>query len=235
MLAMSVVVSPESPCSRTTSAPSTPPAALMSSTASSAPKISAGPRKARSPVTGKMVPMVRTPSPSAMASPSSSSIASSSSSMASSDSSSSSSMASSDSSSSVASSSEVAPASVSSASSSSLPQAAATRLNAISKASSFASQFLPIVDASPLIERFNASEPGQSRHSDWLDLSQAATVAEERGQGGAFGRVHTFATEAKQGDSLDLSHFGVSDVTARPGWFDDRARRATGRSRRRTP
>lgn len=60
---------------------------------------------------------------------------------------------------------------------------------------------------SPLIERFNASEPGQSRHSDWLDLSQGATVAEERGQGGAFRRVHIFATEAKQGDVLENSHF----------------------------
>jgi hypothetical protein len=56
LVGVSVVVSPESPWLRTTSAPSTPPASLMSWTASSAPAISGGPRNARSPVTGRRVP-----------------------------------------------------------------------------------------------------------------------------------------------------------------------------------
>ena len=61
-LAMSVEVSPESPWSRVTSWPSTPPAALMSLTASWAPANSGGPRKARLPVSGSTVAKFSVPS-----------------------------------------------------------------------------------------------------------------------------------------------------------------------------
>src|SRR6478736_10223600 len=61
--AMSGVPSPESALTWTTSLPFTPPAALMSSTAVWTPANSGGPRKARSPVCGRSVPTVRTPSP----------------------------------------------------------------------------------------------------------------------------------------------------------------------------
>ena len=50
---MSVLVSPESPCEYSTGAPSTPPAALISSMANSTPANSGGPRKARLPVSGQ--------------------------------------------------------------------------------------------------------------------------------------------------------------------------------------
>src|SRR4051794_10345123 len=60
---MSGVPSPESPLTCFTGLPSTPPAALMSSTAVCTPANSGGPRKARSPVCGSRVPTVSVPSP----------------------------------------------------------------------------------------------------------------------------------------------------------------------------
>src|SRR5664279_6287854 len=61
--AMALSVSPESPRTVTTSLPSTPPASLMSLMARSTPANSGGPRKARLPVSGSKVPIVRVPSP----------------------------------------------------------------------------------------------------------------------------------------------------------------------------
>ncbi len=66
--AVSVVVSPESPSTSSTGAPRTPPAALISSTAICTPAISGGPRKARLPVSGRRVPILRMPSPARSAS-----------------------------------------------------------------------------------------------------------------------------------------------------------------------
>ena len=63
-LAVSVVASPESPLMPTIGLPSTPPAALMSLMARSKPANSGGPRKASEPVCGRIVPIVRVPSPS---------------------------------------------------------------------------------------------------------------------------------------------------------------------------
>ena len=58
-LAMSVVVSPESPWVYSTGAPSTPPAALISSMAYARPANSGGPRKARLPVSGSNEPIFK--------------------------------------------------------------------------------------------------------------------------------------------------------------------------------
>src|SRR5574340_702010 len=58
-LAVSVVVSPESPGISCTGWPRTPPAALTSLTASWVPATSGGPRKARLPVSGRRVPILR--------------------------------------------------------------------------------------------------------------------------------------------------------------------------------
>ena len=58
-LAVSVVVSPESPVVSFTGLPNTPPLALISLTASFTPAAIGGPRKARLPVSGSSVPMLR--------------------------------------------------------------------------------------------------------------------------------------------------------------------------------
>ena len=55
--AISELVSPESPRMCSISAPSTPPAALISATAKSTPANSGGPRKARLPVSGRSEPI----------------------------------------------------------------------------------------------------------------------------------------------------------------------------------
>src|SRR4051812_10836657 len=62
-VAVSVDVSPESPCVYSTGLPSTPPALLISSIAYSTPANSGGPRNARLPVSGSNEPILRTPSP----------------------------------------------------------------------------------------------------------------------------------------------------------------------------
>ncbi len=67
-VAVSVDVSPESPWLYSTGLPSTPPALLISSIAYSTPANSGGPRKARLPVSGSRVPILRTPSPARSAS-----------------------------------------------------------------------------------------------------------------------------------------------------------------------
>ena len=64
-------LSPESPGSHSTSAPLTPPAALISATASSTPANSGGPRNARLPVSGSKPPRRSTPSPAVSAAASS--------------------------------------------------------------------------------------------------------------------------------------------------------------------
>src|SRR6266545_8153110 len=62
-LAVSVDVSPESPCEYSTSLPPNPPFSFTSEMARLTPANSGGPRNARLPVSGRIEPNLRVPSP----------------------------------------------------------------------------------------------------------------------------------------------------------------------------